>query len=191
MIGSEPGPRSSSQARSATEAGSSPNISRAETGSQKRAPHQKQQQKQTPQKKAHSNLRTTSPPSPGMFSYDSMSADEDENITLQTNEWKFPEPVGRNNKAIKKKLFGNPNKEIVIVVCVGIGKYDSEQVCGAFDESFVPVDNAMALVSEWEVLLRRTTIYLCAWAEGIVSPKILRKYIGKENRSWIKLYRYI
>ena len=123
-----------------------------------------------------------------MFSYDSMSADEDENITLQTNEWKFPEPIGRNNKAIKKKLFGNPIKEIVIVVCVG--KHANEQVCGAFDESFVPVDNAMALVSEWEVLLRRTTIYLCAWAEGIVSPKFLRKYIGKDKRSW-KLYRYI
>ena len=39
--------------------------------------------------------------------------------------------------------------------------------------------------------MRRTTIYLCTWFEGIVSPKVLRKYIGKDNRSWIKLYRYI
>lgn len=92
-----------------------------------------------------------------MFSYDSMSADEDENITLHTNEWKFPDPSGRSIKAIKKKLFGNPNKEIVIVVWVM--KHDNDQASGAYDESFVPMDNAMTLVSEWEVLLRRTTVY--------------------------------
>ena len=94
---------------------------------------------------------------------------------LSTNEWKFPDPSGRSIKAIKKQLFGNPNKEITIVVWVM--KHNT--------------DDAMSFVSEWEVLLRRTTIYLCTWAEGIVSPKVLRKYIGKGNRSWIKLYRYI
>ena len=66
-----------------------------------------------------------------------------------------------------------------------------DEPSGAFDESFVPRENAMSLVSHWEVLLRRTTIYLCTWAEGIVSPRVLRKYIEKDNRSWIKLYRYI
>ena len=189
VIGSESGPGSSQQPESATGASSGPKVHSADAGFPRKAPQPPQQQKQLSQKKPHSNLKTSTPPSPAMFSHDSMSADEDENIMLHTNEWKFPDPSGRSIKAIKKKLFGNPNKEIVIVVWVM--KHDNDQASGAYDELFVPRDISMSLVSEWEVLLRRTTIYLCAWAEGIVSPKVLRKYIGRDNRSWIKLYRYI
>ena len=97
-------------------------------------------------------------------------------------------PMGREVTAMKRKRFGSNKKDAVIVLCIQKG---SEQPCGAYDESFVPQDNAINLVSEWEILLRRTTIYLCAWAEGIVSPKVLRKYIGKGNREWIRLYRYM
>ena len=60
-----------------------------------------------------------------------------------------------------------------------------------YDEGLVPRDIARELVTEWEVLLRRTTIYLCAWADGIVSLKLLTKYILKGNPEWVKLYRYI
>ena len=47
------------------------------------------------------------------------------------------------------------------------------------------------MISDWEVLLRRTTIYLSAWADGIINPRILRKYIDKPNPDWIKLYRFV
>ena len=188
VIGSEPGPESSAQQETFTGVGGGPKVHRSDAGFPRKAPQQPQQQKQSSQKKPHSNLRTSTPPSRAMFSYDSMSADEDENITLSTNEWKFPDPSGRSIKAIKKKLFGNPNKEITIVVWVM--KHNNDEASGAYDESFVR-NNAMSLVSEWEILLRRTTVYLCTWAEGIVFPKVLRKYIGKDNRIWIKLYRYI
>lgn len=72
-----------------------------------------------------------------------------------------------------------------------IGQTADEYPCGAFDEALVPVATAVDLVSDWEVLLRRTTIYLCAWADGIVSPRVLRKYIEKPNADWVKLYRYV
>ena len=190
MIGSEPGPSSGTQQSSTTSAGNEPKVHRSDAGLPRKAPQQTPQPPKQPQrKKARSNLRTNTPPSPAMFSNDSMSADEDDNIVLPTNEWKFPEPSGRLIKAIKRKLFGNPNKDITIVVWVM--KHNTDEPSGAFDESFVPRENAMSLVSHWEVLLKRTTIYLCTWAEGIVSPRVLRKYIEKDNRRWIKLYRYI
>ena len=63
--------------------------------------------------------------------------------------------------------------------------------CGAYDESMIPTPEASSLVTEWEILLRRTTVYLAAWAEGIISPKVLRKYINKGNPDWVRLYRYI
>jgi len=66
-----------------------------------------------------------------------------------------------------------------------------DEPCGLYDEGLIPQDIARDLVTEWEILLRRTTIYLCAWADGIVSPKVLRKYILKANPEWVKLYRYI
>ena len=188
-IGSDSGPGSNEQKGASTTAGGSSKVHKSDAGFPKRAPPQQPPPKQSSQKKAHSNLRTTTPPSPAMFSHDSMSADEDENVMLHTNEWRFPEPSGRLIKAIKKKLYGNPNKEITIVTWVM--KHNPDEAAGAYDESFVPMGNAMSLVGEWEVLLRRTTVYLCTWCEGIVPPKVLRKYIGRDNRNWIKLYRYI
>ena len=56
-----------------------------------------------------------------------MSADEDENMMTQTNEWKFPTPTGRVIRALKRKRFGDPSKDIVIVLCTQKG---SEQPCG-------------------------------------------------------------
>ena len=188
-IGSDSGPGSKEQKGASTTAGESSKVHKSDAGFPKRAPPQQPPPKQSSQKKAHSNLRTATPPSPAMFSHDSMSADEDENVMLHTNEWRFPEPSGRLIKAMKKKLYGNPNKDIVIVTWVM--KHNPDEAAGAYDESFVPMGIAMSLVGEWEVLLRRTTIYLCAWCEGIVPPKVLRKYIGRDNRNWIKLYRYI
>ena len=189
VIGSEPGPGSTAQQGAPTGAGEPPKVHKSDAGFPRKAPQPPQPPKQSSRKRAHSNLRTTTPPTPAMFSHDSMSADEDENIILSTNEWRFPDPSGRLIKAIKKKLFGNPNKEITIVTWVM--KHNPDEASGAYDESFVPRENALSLVSEWEVLLRRTTVYLCAWSDEIVFPKVLRKYIGKDNRSWIKLYRYI
>ena len=189
VIGSDSGPGSSEQRGPSTAKGEPQKVHKSDAGFPRRAPPPQQPPKQSSQKRAHSNLRTATPPSPAMFSHDSMSADEDENILLSTNEWKFPDPSGRLVKAIKRKTYGNPNKEITIVTWVM--KRNPDEASGAYDESFVPQDNAMSLVSGWEVLLRRVTIYLCTWCEGIVSPKVLRKYIGRDNRNWIKLYRYI
>ena len=189
VIGSDSGPGSSEQRGTSTAKGEPPKVHKSDAGFPRRAPPPQQPPKQSSQKRAHSNLRTTTPPSPAMFSHDSMSADEDENIMLSTNEWKFPDPSGRLAKAIRKKLYGNPNKEIIIATWVM--KHNPDEASGAYDESFVPQDNALSLVSGWEVLLRRVTVYLCTWCEGIVSPKVLRKYIGRDNRNWIKLYRYI
>ena len=180
MIGSEPGPSQSTKPEATNVGGGSAGFPKATSSPPQKAPQKK------PQK--HSNLRTDTPPSPAMFSHDSNSADEDENILLQTGEWRYPKPQGRQLRTFRKKLFGNPNKEIVIVLCVH--SQSEENACGAYDESFVPLPQANALVSNWEVYLRRLAIFLCAWSDQIVPPKILRKYIEKNNRDWVKLYRY-
>ena len=92
-------------------------------------------------------------------------------------------------KAFKRKHFEKSNREVVIILCVNDGP--SEDPCGAYDESFIPTANAINLVTEREILHCRTTVYLCARADGIVSSKVLQKYIGKKNSDWVKLYRYV
>lgn len=138
-----------------------------------------------------SNVSATNPPTPVMFSADSRSADEDEQLMTSTNEWTYPNVklAGRQMKVFKRKHFEKSNREVVIILCVNDGP--SEDPCGAYDESFIPTANAINLVTEWEILHCRTTVYLCARADGIVSSKVLQKYIGKKNSDWVKLYRYL
>ena len=144
-----------------------------------------------PKKPTRSNLNMKFPPTPVMFSEDSMSADEDDQLTTKTNEWSYPDiaPAGRKMKAFRRMHFGKADKDVVIVLCIDQSR--DEEPCGAYDESLIPASEASALVTEWEILLRRTTVYLAAWAEGIISPKVLRKYINKGNPEWVRLYRYI
>ena len=74
-------------------------------------------------------------------------------------------------KAFKRMHFGKADKDVVIVLCIDESK--DEEPCGAYDESLVPLPHANALITDWEILLRRTTVYLAAWAEGIIGPKVL------------------
>ena len=95
--------------------------------------------------------------------------------------------AGRKVKAYNRAMFHEEGRKVLIALHVN----QLDEPCGMYDEGLVPRDIARNLVTEWEILLRRTTIYLCAWADGIVSPKVLRKYILKANPDWVKLYRYI
>ena len=160
------------------------------SGAQERQ-QQSQSEPRGPKKSVRSNLSQKNPPTPVMFSEDSLSADEDEQLVTSTNEWTYPnvELAGRKMKAFKRKHFEKGDREVVIILCIGQGT--AEDPCGAYDESLIPTSNASSLVNEWEILLRRTTVYLAAWAEGIISPKVLRKYISKGNPEWVRLYRYI
>ena len=118
-----------------------------------------------------------------------MSADEDEQLARSNNEWTYPniEVAGRKLRNVIRKHFGSSERDVVILTYVN----QQEEPCGAYDESLIPLDNARDLISDWEVLLRRTTIYLSAWTDGIINPRILRKYIDKPNSDWIKLYRFV
>ena len=186
--GSSNGPQQSSQPPSLVGAGSS--GSKPEPPPAQPAPKPRPDSGK-PKKAPRSNLVLESPPPPVMFTDDSMSADEDEDLVTRTNEWTYPK-VGANDKKLrpfKRKHIEKNGKEAVIILCLEQGSRDNP--CGAFDESLIPTDSAMSLISGWEILLRRTTIYLIAWAEGIVSPKILRKYINKGNPDWVRLYRFV
>ena len=136
-----------------------------------------------------SNMRASNPPPPVMFSEGSMSADEDEQLARSNSEWTYPniEMAGRKLRNIIRKHFGSSERDVVILTYVN----QQEEPCGAYDESLIPLANARDLINDWEVLLRRTTIYLSAWADGIINPRILRKYIDKPNSDWIKLYRFV
>lgn len=137
-------------------------------------------------------MSAVNPPPPAMFSEDSLSADEDDRLTLSNNEWTYPliHRVGRKMKSLRRKNLGNSNNDVMILICTN--EATTEDQCGAYDEALAPTEAAFDLmVNDWEVLLRRTTIYLCTWAEGIVEPRVLRKYIDKSNAEWIKLYRYV
>ena len=90
VIGSDSGPGSSEQQGASAAAGEPSKVHKSDAGFPRRAPQPPP--RQSSQKRAHSNLRTSTPPSPAMFSHDSMSADEDENILLNTNEWRLPDP---------------------------------------------------------------------------------------------------
>ena len=124
-----------------------------------------------------------------MFSEDSASADEDEGLATSTNEWTYPDVViaGRKVKTFLRQMFNDESERVLIALHVN----QHDDPCGHYDEGLVPRSNATHLVSGWEILLRRTTIYMCAWADGIPLPKVLRKYILKTNPEWVKLYRYI
>ena len=133
-----------------------------------------------------SNMRANNPPPPVMFSEDSMSADEDEQLIRSNSEWTYPnvELAGRKLRSTIRKHFGSSERDVVILSYVN--------QCGSYDESLIPMATAFDLINDWEVLLRRTTIYLiAAWADGIISPRVLRKYIDKPNSDWIKLYRFV
>ena len=140
-------------------------------------------------KPVHSNLKLPNPPPPVMFSESSLSADEDEGVATETNEWSYPDLrlAGRKVKTYSRPMFKDESRKIVITLYVNT----FDEPCGMYDEGLIPKQIATSLVTEWEILLRRTTIYLCAWANGIVDPKVLRKYILKGNPEWVKLYRYI
>ena len=140
-------------------------------------------------KPVHSNLKLPNPPPPIMFSEGSLSADEDEGLATETNEWSYPDVrlAGRKVKTYIRPMFKDESRKIVITLHVNT----FDEPCGMYDEGLIPKKVATCLVTEWEILLRRTTIYLCAWANGIVDPKVLRKYILKGNPEWVKLYRYI
>ena len=140
-------------------------------------------------KPLHSNLKLPNPPPPVMFSESSLSADEDEGVATETNEWSYPDLrlAGRKVKTYSRPMFKDESRKIVITLYVNT----FDEPCGMYDEGIIPRQVATSLVTEWEILLRRTTIYLCAWANGIVDPKVLRKYILKGNPEWVKLYRYI
>ena len=118
-----------------------------------------------------------------------MSADEDEQLARNNSEWTYPniEMAGRKLRNIIRKHFGSSERDVVILTYVN----QQEEPCGAYDESLIPLANARDLINDWEVLLRRTTIYLSAWADGIINPRILRKYIDKPNSDWIKLYWFV
>ena len=140
-------------------------------------------------KPAHSNLKLPNPPPPIMFSESSLSADEDEGLATETNEWSYPDVrlAGRKVKTYIRPMFKDENRKIVITLYVNT----FDEPCGMYDEGLMLKKIADNLVTQWEILLRRTTIYLCAWANGIMDPKVLRKYILKGNPEWVKLYRYI
>ena len=140
-------------------------------------------------KPVHSNLKLPNPPPPVMFSESSLSADEDEGVATETNEWSYPDLrlAGRKVKTYSRPMFKDESRKIVITLYVNT----FDEPCGMYDEGIIPRQVATSLVTEWEILFRRTTIYLCAWANGIVDPKVLRKYILKGNPEWVKLYRYI
>jgi len=118
-----------------------------------------------------------------------MSADEDEHLVRSNNEWTYSniQLAGRKLRNLVRKHFGSNERDVVILTYVN----QQEEPCGAYDESMIPLDSTRDLISDWEVLLRRTTIYLSAWADGIINPRILRKYIDKPNPDWIKLYRFV
>ena len=142
------------------------------TGASGSGTQERQQQSQSeprgPKKPTRSNLSLKNPPTPVMFSEDSLSADEDEQLVTSTNEWTYPnvDLAGRKMKAFKRMHLGKGDKEVVIILCINQGT--SEDPCGAYDESLIPTTDASSLVTEWEILLRRTTVYLAAWAEGII-----------------------
>ena len=146
-------------------------------------PQPKARPKPAPKK---SNLSAVNPPPPAMFSEDSLSADEDEHLTLSNNEWTYPKIhlAGRKMKSLRRKHMGSGDKDVVILFCTN--QCTTEDPCGSYDEALVPTEAAFDMVSPWEVLLRRTTIYLCTWADGIVAPRILRKYIDKYRYIWFR-----
>ncbi len=186
--GSSHGPQQSSQSSSSAGAGGS--GGKPEPTPPKPEPKARPSTAE-PKKKARSNLILENPPPAVMFSNDSMSADEDEDLTTKNNTWTYPRAglCGRRLRAFKRPHVEKNGKEAVIIICTSQGSTDHP--CGAYDEALVPVDSARNQVSGWEILLRRTTIYLISWAEGIVDPKVLRKYINKGNPEWVRLYRFI
>ena len=116
-----------------------------------------------------SNMRANNPPPPVMFSEDSMSADEDEQLVRNNAEWTYPniEVSGRKLRSYHRKYLGSSDRNVVIMTYIN----QLDEPCGAYDESLIPTTEAFNLINDWEVLLRRTTVYLSAWADGIISPE--------------------
>ena len=165
---------------------------RPSTSSAPKAPPPEPKPQAKPMPKAppkRSNMRASNPLPPVMFSEDSLSADEDEQVTRSNAEWTYPniELAGRKLRSYIRKHLGRSDRDVMILTYIN----QMDDPCGAYDESLIPLTAAYHMVSEWEVLLRRTTIYLAAWADGIISPRVLRKYIDKPNSAWVKLYRFI
>ena len=153
-------------------------------------PPPKEEPKSWAQQKSYNTSRANPPP-PAIFSEDSLSANEDDKLVTTTSEWEYPKlrNFNRKLKIITKAKLGRGKGECVIPFFADLNSFPA----GAFDESCVPRAEANNIVDHWEMLLRRTTVYLCVWAGGIVSPKVLRNYMEKNNEEWVKLklYRYV
>ncbi|MCV6575042.1 MAG: hypothetical protein OIF58_04835, partial [Cohaesibacter sp.] len=102
-----------------------------------------------------SNMRANNPLPPVMFSEDSLSADEDEQVARSNAEWTYPniELAGRKLRSYIRKHLGRGDRDVMILTYIN----QMDDPCGAYDESLVPLTAAYHMVSEWEVLLRRTT----------------------------------
>ena len=195
--GFDPGPRRRRGREGHSSSSSGPQQERPEPKARPTGPPPKARPSAPPpssepprsKKPVHSNLKLPSPPPPVMFSEGSLSADEDEGVATETNEWSYPNVrlAGRKVKTYSRPMFKDESRKIIITLHVNT----FDEPCGMYDEGIVPKQEASSLVTEWEILLRRTTIYLCAWANGIVDPKVLRRYILKGNPEWVRLYRFI
>ena len=66
-------------------------------------------------KPVHSNLKLPNPPPPIMFSESSLSADEDEGLATETNEWSYPDVrlAGRKVKTYIRPMFKDESRKIV------------------------------------------------------------------------------
>lgn len=104
------------------------------SGSYAPPPEPKPQPKARPKAPAKSNLNAVNPPPPVMFSEDSLSADEDESLTLSTNEWTYPNInlAGRKMKSFRKRHLGSSDREVVILLCTN--QAATEDPCGAYDK---------------------------------------------------------
>ena len=69
-------------------------------------------------KPVHSNLKLPNPPPPVMFSESSLSADEDEGVATETNEWSYPDLrlAGRKVKTYSRPMFKDESRKIVITL---------------------------------------------------------------------------
>ena len=89
-------------------------------------------------KPVHSNLKLPNPPPPVMFSESSLSADEDEGVATETNEWSYPDLrlAGRKVKTYSRPMFKDESRKIVITLYVNT----FDEPCGMYDEKGLPPD---------------------------------------------------
>lgn len=95
-----------------------------------------------------------------------MSADEDEQLVLSTNEWTYPNiRLARRVKSRRMKHLGSNERDVVSLMCFDQTAY--EYPCGAYDEALIPTTAACNLISDESRLKGKTRFQIMGiTAEG-------------------------